>query len=187
MNVTLVYKWGRDPEEIFVYDDGTTKLRRDRLVASDDDAGLAIERVAAEPSTAAKIADVSPIPPSGLETADYVVDVGRGVNTPEKFSVARRLAEAMGAELSGTMPGVRDFGNFEEGADYVGLSGVRLNSKVYVTLGISRSTPHLVGFANCERTVCINKDENAQLFDYADYGIVTDFEEVVPELVKAPS
>lgn len=38
MNVTLVYKWGRDPEEIFVYDDGTTKLRRDRLVASDDDA-----------------------------------------------------------------------------------------------------------------------------------------------------
>lgn len=60
----------------------------------------AIERVAAEPSTAAKIADASPIPPSGLETADYMVDVGRGVNTPEKFSVARRLAGAIAAYVA---------------------------------------------------------------------------------------
>ena len=49
MNVTLVYKWGRDPEEIFVYDGGTTKLRRDRLVASDDDdAAIACARGLAE-------------------------------------------------------------------------------------------------------------------------------------------
>lgn len=60
----------------------------------------AIERVAAEPLTAAKIADASPIPPSGLETADYVVDVGRGANTPEKFSVARRLAGAIAAYVA---------------------------------------------------------------------------------------
>lgn len=152
-----------------------------------DEAAQRAEIVAVEvaPQTFCEVVDVEPVPDSGVESAEIVVGVGRGVGSQEKFAIAKSLADALGAELSGSMPGVRDFGLFAPDADYVGLTGVRLNAKLYIALGISGSTPHLMGLMNAKTVVCINSDANAQLFNHADYGIVGAVEDVVPELVKA--
>jgi electron transfer flavoprotein alpha subunit len=101
------------------------------------------------------------------------------------FDQAKELANAMSAEISGSMPGVRDFGYFDEGASCIGLSGVSLNAKLYVALGISGSTPHIVGLLNAKMVVCVNNDPNAQMFSHADYGILGDVKEVLTEMIKA--
>lgn len=145
-----------------------------------------IEQVEAAASPAVELVGSDPIPPSGVETAEYAVGVGRGVNKPELFEEAKKLTGAIGAEMSGSMPGVKNFGYFEEGSDYVGLSGVRLNAKLYVALGISGSTPHLPGMLNVGTVVAVNNDANAQIFNHADYGIVGDVAEVVPAFTAAP-
>lgn len=144
-----------------------------------------IEQVSATPSGFCSVESIEAIPASGVESADIVVGVGRGINTQDKFDAAKRLADALGAEISGSMPGVKDFGWFPEGSDYVGLTGVNLNARLYIALGISGSTPHLAGLMNAQTIVCVNSDANAQLFSHSDYGIVADAQEVIPELIRA--
>lgn len=150
-----------------------------------DGAAAAIEQVDAASSDAVELVETVPVPPSGVETADYVVGVGRGVATAESFENARALADQLGAELSGSMPGVRDFGFFPDDAAYIGLSGVGITARAYFALGISGSTPHMSGLTGAQKVVCINNDANARLFDHSDYGIVGDVDEVVPALTRA--
>lgn len=145
----------------------------------------AVEQVTVSPADFCEVVEVEPIPASGVESADIVVGVGRGVNTPEKFALAKQLADALGAEMSGSMPGVKDFGFFSEGTDYIGLTGVNLNARLYIALGLSGSTPHLAGLLNAGTVVCVNTDPAAQLFDHSDYGIVADVQEAIPELIRA--
>lgn len=145
----------------------------------------AIETVPTTPDATVELIASEPIPSSGVETADYVVGVGRGASTQTSFANAQQLASKLGAELSGSMPGVRDFGNFPEDAAYIGYTGVNLSAKVYFALGISGSTPHLIGTTNAQKVVCINNDPNARLFDHSDYGIVGDVDEVAPEIIRA--
>lgn len=144
-----------------------------------------IERIEAKADTFCEVIAVEAIPDCGLESAKRVVGVGRGVNTPEKFALAQQLAHALDAELGGSMPGVQDFNHFPADAHYIGLTGVNLNSELYIAIGISGSTPHLAGIQNAGTVVCINNDSNAQFFDHADYGIVADMQEAVPELIRA--
>lgn len=144
-----------------------------------------IEQVAAQPQAFCELIQTTPIPDSGLETATYVIGVGRGVSNAEKFELAQQLAGTLGAQVSGTMVGVRDMGYFDEKADYIGLTGVRINPKLYIALGVSGATPHLTGIANANTVVCINNDENAPLFNHSNYGIVAPVEDVLPELINA--
>ena len=145
----------------------------------------AITQDDATPNTSCDIISTDAIPDSGLESAKRVVGVGRGVNTPEKFALTQQLAEALDAELGGSMPGVQDFGHFPADAHYIGLTGVSLNSELYVAVGISGSTPHLAGIQNAGKVVCINSDPNAQLFSHADYGVVADLQEAIPAFIRA--
>lgn len=145
----------------------------------------AIEKIELVSTTAIELVEQCDIPASGIETAEYVVGVGRGIASQEMFDECKALADGMDAQISGTMPGVRDFGYFAPDAPYIGLSGSRLSAKVYIALGISGATPHLIGLMGAQRVVCVNKDSDAQLFDHADYGIVGDVAEIVPELARA--
>lgn len=155
------------------------------LEADDAAPQAPIDQISATPSDFCSVKSIEAIPASGVESADIVVGVGRGINTQDKFDAAKRLADALGAEISGSMPGVKDFGWFPEGSDYIGLTGVNLNARLYIALGISGSTPHLAGLANAQTIVCVNSDANAQLLSHSDYGIVADAQEVIPELIRA--
>ena len=91
------------------------------------------------------------------------------------------LAQALGAELAASRP-ICDNGWLPMERQ-VGSSGQTVSPKVYFAIGISGAIQHLVGMKGSKMVVAINKDENAPIFETADYGIVGDLFEVVPALV----
>ena len=116
-----------------------------------------------------------------LSAADVIVSVGRGIKEKDNLSVVEALAEALGAELAASRP-ICDNGWLPMERQ-VGSSGQTVSPKVYFAVGISGAIQHLVGMKGSKTVVAINKDENAPIFETADYGIVGDLFEVVPALV----
>ena len=116
-----------------------------------------------------------------LGAADVIVSVGRGIKEKDNLPLVEALAEALGAELAASRP-ICDNGWLPIERQ-VGSSGQTVSPKVYFAVGISGAIQHLVGMKGSKTVVAINKDENAPIFETADYGIVGDLFEVVPALV----
>jgi len=109
--------------------------------------------------------------------------VGRGIKEKDNLPIVEELAAAMGAELAASRP-ICDNGWLPMERQ-VGSSGQSVSPKVYIAVGISGAIQHLVGMKGSKAVVAINKDENAPIFEVADYGIVGDLFEVVPALTTA--
>jgi electron transfer flavoprotein alpha subunit len=118
-----------------------------------------------------------------LSSAEIIVSVGRGIREKENIPVVEELAQALGAELAASRP-ICDNGWLPMQRQ-VGSSGQTVSPKVYIAVGISGAIQHLVGMKGSKSVVAINKDENAPIFEVADYGIVGDLFEVVPALTAA--
>ena len=118
-----------------------------------------------------------------LSAAELIVSVGRGIKEKDNLHVVEVLAQALGAELAASRP-ICDNGWLPMERQ-VGSSGQTVSPKVYFAIGISGAIQHLVGMKGSKMVVAINKDENAPIFETADYGIVGDLFEVVPALVEA--
>lgn len=116
-----------------------------------------------------------------LSAAEIIVSVGRGIKEKENLAVVEALANALGAELAASRP-ICDNGWLPMERQ-VGSSGQTVSPKVYFAVGISGAIQHLVGMKGSKTVVAINKDENAPIFETADYGVVGDLFEVVPALV----
>lgn len=110
-----------------------------------------------------------------------IVAVGRGIRAPEHIEMARRLASLLGGEVAATRP-VCDEGWLPM-AHQVGSSGQTVAPKLYLALGLSGATQHVVGMRGSGTIIAINKDPNAPIFKIADYGIVGDLFEIVPVLI----
>ena len=118
-----------------------------------------------------------------LGSAQILVSVGRGIKEEANIPLVQELATALGAELAASRP-ICDAGWLPMERQ-VGSSGQTVAPKVYVAVGISGAIQHLVGMKGSQCIVAINKDENAPIFEVADYGIVGDLFEVVPALTAA--
>ena len=118
-----------------------------------------------------------------LSGAEIIVSVGRGIRDAEHIELARKLAEALGAELGASRP-ICDSGWLPLERQ-VGSSGQTVSPKLYVAIGISGAIQHVVGMKGSQTIVAINKDETAPIFEMADYGIVGDLFEIVPALTDA--
>jgi electron transfer flavoprotein alpha subunit len=116
-----------------------------------------------------------------LGQAERIVAVGRGIKAEEHLPLARKLAEAMGAELAASRP-ICDNGWLPMERQ-IGSSGQTVAPKLYVALGISGAIQHLVGMKGSRTIVAINKDADAPIFEVADYGIVGDLFELAPAIV----
>lgn len=147
-----------------------------------------------EVKTAAFVAPAQPIkllevkPKAGstvdLGKAKRVVGVGRGFAKAEDLSLARDLAAAIDAEVGCSRP-IAEGEQWMERERYVGVSGQTLKTEVYFTLGISGQIQHMVGANDSKTIIAVNKDKNAPIFKFADYGIVGDLYKVVPAVAKA--
>jgi electron transfer flavoprotein alpha subunit len=118
-----------------------------------------------------------------LGAAEIIVSVGRGIKEAENIPIVQKLVDALGAELAASRP-ICDAGWLPMERQ-VGSSGQTVAPKMYVAVGISGAIQHLVGMKGSRTVVAINKDPNAPIFEIADYGIVGDLFQVVPELVDA--
>ncbi|WP_263358538.1 electron transfer flavoprotein subunit alpha/FixB family protein [Acidicapsa ligni] len=118
-----------------------------------------------------------------LSTAAILVSVGRGIKEQANLPIVEELAAALGAELAASRP-ICDNGWLPMERQ-VGSSGQTVAPKVYLAIGISGAIQHLVGMKGSQCIVAINKDENAPIFEVADYGIVGDLFEIVPALTAA--
>jgi len=118
-----------------------------------------------------------------LTQAPLIVAIGRGIKAPENIPQAEAVAKAMGAEIAASRP-ICDEGWLPMERQ-IGSSGQTVAPKLYLALGISGAIQHVVGMKGARTIVAINKDQNAPIFEIADYGVVGDIFEIMPALTEA--
>ena len=122
-----------------------------------------------------------------LDKANVVISGGRGIAEKEDFEVLIALAKALskthGKVLIGCSRPVVDKG-WMSSDHQVGLTGSMISPDAYVAIGISGAVQHLVGMIRSKKIIAINTDLGCNMFKVADFGVVGDYKEILPALIK---
>ena len=117
-----------------------------------------------------------------LKEAEIVVSAGRGMKAPENWGMVEELANVLGAATACSKP-VSDIG-WRPHSEHVGQTGKAISPNLYIAIGISGAIQHLAGVNSSKTIVVINSDPEAPFFKSADYGVVGDAFQIIPELTQ---
>lgn len=117
-----------------------------------------------------------------IESAEVLVVAGRGLKKPEDIAMVRQLAETLGGDIACTRPLVE--AGWMEAAHQIGLSGRTVRPKLIITCGVSGAIQFVAGMNNSEQVVAINSDPEAPIFKVANYALVGDIYEIIPQLIE---
>lgn len=115
-----------------------------------------------------------------MNTTKIVFAVGRGIKNKDTLELLKKVAKKYNAEIVGTRAAVE--AGLIEKSRQVGQSGISICPNIYVGFGISGASQHIVGIKNSKIIIAVNSDENAPIFNYADYSILDDVNAVLKEL-----
>lgn len=118
-----------------------------------------------------------------LEEAPVIISGGRGLQEPDNFKLLDELAGAIGNAAVGATRAVVDAG-WVPYAYQIGQTGKTVKPGVYIAVGISGATQHIVGMKGAKRIIAINKDEEAPIFQISDLGVVGDALKILPQLIE---
>jgi electron transfer flavoprotein alpha subunit len=118
-----------------------------------------------------------------IEEADIIVSAGRGIKKKEDLKLIETLANVLGGAMGCSRSIAADLKWLPE-EHWVGLSGHKVNPRLYIAIGISGQVQHIAGIRDSMTIIAINKDPNAPIFKSCDYGIVGDLYEIVPKLTE---
>ncbi len=117
-----------------------------------------------------------------LNEAEKIVGVGRGFKKQEDLEMANELAKVLGnAVVGATRPLAADYGWFKE---WIGISGIVVRPKLYFAIGISGAAQHVMGVKDANTIIAINKNPDADIFEFSDYNVVGDLYQILPEVVN---
>ncbi len=141
-----------------------------------------------EPPSPLRSADVKkfieyievPLTGEDITQAEILVSIGQGIGGPEHIPMFEELAKHLGGTLSCSRPVVDR--NWLPKERQVGISGKTVKPKIYIAVGISGAFQHVTAMQGSDTIIAINKDPRAPIFGVADYGIVDDFQNVIPVL-----
>ncbi len=144
-----------------------------------------IRQVAATPSSAATVISRTARAREAVDIteAKIVVCVGRGFEKKEDVKLARDLADVLEGEVGCSRPIAEELRWLPEDV-YLGISGKKIKPDLYIGVGVSGQIQHVTGIRDSKVIFAINRDENAPIFEAADYGIVGDLYQVVPMLIE---
>lgn len=117
-----------------------------------------------------------------ISESDVIIAVGRGLKSKDDLGMIDELAKLLDANIACSRPMVES-GMFDA-KHQIGLSGKTVKPKLIITLGISGAIQFVSGMKSSETIIAINNDPHAQIFDVANYGIVADMYEIIPQLIK---
>jgi len=131
-----------------------------------------------------EVVDTKPLEMSNvrIEEAEVIVSCGRGLEKKKDRTLLDELAEVLCGQVGCSRPLAEDRKWFSE---WVGLSGHKVKPKLYIACGISGVIQHVAGIRDAKVIVAINKDEQAPIFEIADYGVVGDLYQILPALEEA--
>jgi electron transfer flavoprotein alpha subunit len=173
-------------EEVVALPAVATIPARTFLPPAEAAAAGAVETCTVQADARVQVLSTTPVASEGVDitASRKLVSVGRGFGSKEDLHLAKELGAALNAELACTR-GIAEDEHWLPLERYIGISGQTVKPELYVAVGLSGQVQHMVGCRESKLIVAINKDEQAPIFEAADYGIVGDLYQVLPLLTAA--